>query len=175
MTLVEQHMEDISYDGAGLRQRGRSKNTPGNLSPILERDRSCSPTKEEPSWGNKDAPMHKLQQKMKLEFPEVIFTEEFCERETGTTSCLVGGITCDYKELEKYNEHPFELRFENGSLCLTHTTCSKHKVIIKKAAKKFDKRKIGIVMLWVTTMVAIGTFISVFDEKYNELLKDYSI
>lgn len=162
-------MENIDYSEAGLRKRTR-------LSPI--RERSVSPIGKAPketAWDSPDAPMLQMQNEIKKQFPEAFFTDEFCERENGTTTCLVGGITCDYNDLAQFNKLPFDLRFEDGRLCLTHTTGTMPEVVLKKAKTKFSKEKAGIVLLWLVSICIITGLKLTFGEKYNEILSDYSI
>lgn len=145
----------------------------------IMRDRSLSPeqlasTMKPASWGMIDAPMMKQQQAMKLKYPEVFFTDEFCERESGTTTCLVGGITCNYGDLQEFNKMPFELRFEDGRLCLTHTSGTMPEVVMKRAWRKISRRQLIIITIWVVTITCLVLFMSIFSEKYNELIKDYS-
>lgn len=163
-------MDDLvntDFSDVGLRKRTK-------LSPIRERSISpgSSPPKEV-SWGSSDTPMLKMQNEIKTQFPEAFFTDEFCERENGTTTCLVGGITCDFNELAQFNKLPFDLRFEDGRLCLTHTSGSMPEVIVKKA--KISKRTLGLIVLWIITIAILTGIILVFGEKYSELLEDYKI
>lgn len=158
---------DANFLDTGLRKRIKVSQL---------RERSVSPISSAPnevSWGSSNTPMLKMQDEIKKHLPEAFFTDEFCERQNGTTTCLVGGITCDFNELLQFNKIPFNLRFEDGRLCLTHVSGSMPEVILKKS--KISKKTLGLIMLWVITFAILIVFILVFGEKYNELLENYKI
>lgn len=137
-----------------------------------ERTRSISPNRieETTSWTSRKAPLYTFQRKLKCEFPEMYFTDEFCEPESGITTCMVGGMTCDFVDIEKYNTSPFIFRFEDGRLCLTHTIGDNDdKVVISKSVSKINKKQVAIVILWLFNIGISIFFMSAFVEKYNEL------
>ena len=150
-------------DSAGLRKR-----TVGKV--IRSRDRSLSPnaSSTDKKWVSPAGPMHEFQDTLKLEFPEIVFTDEFCETESGTTTCLISGLTCGLDDLTKYNKLPFDLKFEDGRLCLTHTSGTIVEVAIKKA--KISKRQFAIIVLWIISISVTLYLMTIFREKYNELM-----
>jgi hypothetical protein len=119
--------------------------------------------------------MHTFQTELKGKFPEIYFTDEFCDNELGTTTCLIGGLTCDLAELTQYNKLPFDFKFEDGRLCLTHTSGSMPEILLKKTKSRVTKRHVAIIVLWLVTISIIGFLMLTFGEKYSELMSHYNI
>lgn len=155
-------IHENEFENAGLRKRSLAKKDDRSL-----RDRSTSPSSQDKI----ESPMHQLQQELKMKFPEIFFTDEFCDRECGTTTCLVGGVTCDLDEIRAFNKEPFDLKFEDGKLCLTHTSGTLPERILKKS---LSKNKIIIIGMWIMCFATMFTLKLVFGEKYNELMSKYS-
>lgn len=116
------------------------------------------------------SPMARKQDQLKQFFPEIFFTDEFSEQESGTTSCLVGGITSDLKDLMQMVESPFDLKFEDGRLCLTHTPGSP---CDPPAGTPHFLLLLSVV--WFFCLVILCVLKVAFHEKYSELLSSYSV
>jgi hypothetical protein len=146
----------------GLRKRNKVTDT---------RERSVSPTNttsthETPK--SSDKTMYNMLETLTNEFPEIFFTDEFNDAESGTTTCLIGGLTSGLDDLLKYDKIPFDLKFEDGRLCLTYTAGNRAQVMIKKA--KITKIQVFIVILWVFSSMLTFFLMSTFSKKYSEWL-----
>lgn len=159
---------DVS--SSGLRKRS------GKQTCDTTRERSVSPTKTvNETVAINNSPMQQIKNELETKFPEIYFTDEFYDNEVGTTTCMVGGLTCHLHELIQHDKLPFEFKFEDGRLCISHMQGSMPSLIMKKSRLSVTKWHLAVMLLWLITLSVIVYFMLAFGERYNELWSSCSI
>jgi hypothetical protein len=144
--------EDLIHDGK-LRNR---KN------PSTQSSQRQETTTEVVGWINTGS-YYDFQKTLKKQVPEVEFSDEYKDYETGHTTCIVSGLCMDVNDLAKYQYGAFFFVIDDKNIILEHRPREYHDKLVYK-------KKIALFVLWILIMVIMSLFLWVNWQTYNQML-----